>query len=158
MCVKLLAVFSEFSQKHVNREWEKIDFHVRVTRNFCLTHLLRISKILPGNLSRQCDVRLSLYLSWLLWLLLLPSGAFQQGGVLFIPNCRPDYSGRYVCTITAVTGVSNTGHTNLVVTGSPPGPQGRMPVDITIVVRTVHVWDSRRFYTQKWSGNIMVNI
>lgn len=43
----------------------------------------------------------------------LPPGAYQVGGQLIIPECRPDYSGRYVCTIYLVSGEKKVAYTTI---------------------------------------------
>ncbi|KAK2193775.1 hypothetical protein NP493_5g02050 [Ridgeia piscesae] len=48
----------------------------------------------------------------------LPAGAYQQNGVLVIPNCRQTASGRYVCTITMASGVVSQSYATLTITPS----------------------------------------
>ena len=50
--------------------------------------------------------------------LLIAVGAYQQNGVLVIPNCRQTASGRYVCTITMASGVVSQSYATLTITPS----------------------------------------
>ena len=49
-------------------------------------------------------------------MLLAAVGAYQQNGVLVIPNCQKTASGRYVCTITMASGAVSQSYATLTIT------------------------------------------
>lgn len=51
----------------------------------------------------------------LLFFKLQYTGAYQEGGRLVIPECRPSYGGQYVCTIYLVNGNQKIAYATLVV-------------------------------------------
>ena len=52
------------------------------------------------------------------------SGSYQEGGRLIIPECRPAYSGQYVCTIYLVNGERRIAYASLVVEDDDKRGQG----------------------------------
>ena len=52
------------------------------------------------------------------------AGSYQEGGRLIIPECRPAYSGQYVCTIYLVNGERRVAYASLVVEADGERGQG----------------------------------
>jgi dystroglycan 1 len=81
-------------------------------------------KVPPGgdatlgcSTGRDSDVSQISYIEWTrLGGGQMPPGSRQEDGFLVIPNCRADYSGRYQCTITYVSGERSQALANLIVT------------------------------------------
>ena len=80
---------------------------------------------------------------------LIITGAYQQGGVLIIPRCTADNTGRYICTITLRSGETNIGYTTFTVEGgSGPGPTpgpGPGPGPSTFIIILIR-WPSFWYY------------
>ena len=51
------------------------------------------------------------------------AGAYQLNGQLVIPECKPTYGGRYICTVRLVNGLSRVAYTTLIISPDEQVPQ-----------------------------------
>ena len=77
-------------------------------------------KIRPGEEARvDCVARSHVKVEAVEWTKFgdtLPPGAYQIGGQLVIPECKPEFSGRYVCTIYLINGDKKVAYSSISIT------------------------------------------
>jgi dystroglycan 1 len=84
----------------------------------------------------------------------LPQGAYQEGGRLVIPECKPSDSGQYICTIYLVNGERKVSYASLVVEGHGIGiSQPEQPVVILTPDRQVVMQGTTATITCDVTGN-----